>query len=133
MGLVENNHVVEEFAAQGPNHSFHERILPRTSRCDPDFFDPAVGQEGSEAAPVDGIVVADQVTGRRIEGKSFADLLLDPDRAGVGRDPEVDDLAALVTKDDEVVQDSEGESGYGQKVDGRQSPDVVVQERAPGW
>jgi hypothetical protein len=58
MALVQDNHVVQAFAADTPDQAFDVRILPGTPGGDEDLFDPLVPHPLPKVSPVDTITVA---------------------------------------------------------------------------
>ena len=71
-------------------------VLPGRPRRRQHFLDPHTLQTFPEAFAVGAVVVADQVTRRRIVGECLFDLASDPFRGRVERHVEVGDTAAVV-------------------------------------
>ena len=129
--FAQQDDVIQAFAADGTDQSLDVRILPRRARGGDHFLDAQVVDPLAEADAVDAVAVALQVAQRRVVWKRFDDLLRGPGRAGVGRDVDEDNAAALDAEDDEHVQHAKRGGRHDKKVDGRQLARVVLQERLP--
>ena len=130
MSLVKKDHVIETLAANATNHPFDVRILPRRSRRRPNLVDAEAFDAPDEVRTIDAIAVPQQIARRGFPWKGVDDLLRRPLSKRVVGDVEVNDTAAIVTKDDEDEQDPERGSRQGEEIDGDQVLDMVV-EKAP--
>jgi hypothetical protein len=75
VGLVQHDHMIEALAAQGPDETFHVRILPRGPRGRLDFADPQGLDAAREHDTVDRIAVAQQVSWGGLPGERLHELL----------------------------------------------------------
>src|SRR6266851_1624171 len=131
--LVEDNHVVEQFASDGANDSLGEGVLPRRARCGENPGGAHTLHPLPKLAPEDAVAIAEQVGRRRVIGECFDNLLRGPSGGGA---IEVRDLAATVQQDDKYVEQTEGRRRYDEKVDRDELGEVVLEERSPrlrGW
>lgn len=78
MAFVQNDEMIEAIAAQGSDQPLHERVLPRTSRCAEDLFDPHAPDPPLKCAAVDRIAIAEEVFRRAVPWEGLDDLLDGP-------------------------------------------------------
>src|SRR5713226_10248560 len=133
VSLVEDNHVVEQFASDGADHTLGEGVLPRRARCGENLGGAHTLHPLPKLAPEDAVAIAEQVGWRRVIGECFHNLLRGPSGGGA---IELHDLAATVQQDHEYVEQTEGRRRYDEKVDRDELGEVVLEERSPrlrGW
>jgi hypothetical protein len=118
MSLVQDEEMVEAPAADGADHSFHERVLPEGARGDADLADPHPLDSPRELLAVDRVSLPEQESRSRILRERLDDLLDRPDRSRVIRDVEVEEFAALVAEHHEDAQEAERQGGHEETVDG---------------
>ena len=73
----------------------------------------------------------DQKSWSRPKRKRLPQLLDDPTARRMLRDVEVQDTPAIVADDEEAVEDTESDRGYGEEVHGRNRFLVILQKRTP--
>src|SRR5207245_9051805 len=97
VSFVQEDHVVEEFAADRSDHALGERVLPGRTGRRKNFGDAhATNPSPKLAAAVDAVAIAEEVTRRRVIRKRLDDLLLGPGgRRGIGH-VEVHEVAAMM-------------------------------------
>jgi hypothetical protein len=78
MAFVHYDQMIEAIAAQGSDEPLHERVLPRTSRCTEDLFDPHALDPPLKCAAVDRIAIAEEVFRHAVPWEGFDDLLARP-------------------------------------------------------
>ena len=61
MDFIEDDHMLKELTAEGPDHPFRVGILPRRARGNHDFFDAHVAHPLLEMCPVDIVPVAQEI------------------------------------------------------------------------
>ena len=115
MSLVKNDHMIETLAANATNHPFDIRILPRRARRRPNLVDAESFDAPDEVRTIDAIAVPQQIVRRGFPWKGVDDLLRRPLSTRVVGDVEVNDTAAIVTKDDEDEQNPERGSRQGER------------------
>ena len=108
--LVEDDHVVQAFPHDGPDHPFRKRILPRRPWGSDDFLDAHSNNASTKHGSVDAVAIPDYVAWCRVPREGFADLLCHPRRGWICRHTEMHDPPALMTKHDE------GEESYVRKL-----------------
>ncbi len=131
MLLVEYDDVIEAFPAYAAVQSLDVRILPRGSWGSDDFLDAHVFHTFTEIAAVDSVTISEQEARGFVIGKCFNYLLRCPLGRRVRRDVEVNDFATIVSKHDKAIQDTERSSRHGEKIDGYDVANMVVQEGSP--
>src|SRR5713226_919505 len=132
VSLVEDNHVVEQFASDGADQALGEGVLPRRARCGENLGRAHALHSLPKLAPEDAVAIAEQVGRRRVIGKCFDNLPHGPSGGGAIGHVEVHDLAATVQQDDKYEDQTEGRRRYDEKVDRDQLGEVVLEERSPG-
>jgi hypothetical protein len=75
---MEDHHMIETLPTDTPDEALHIRVLPRTLRCDHDFFDTHVLDALPKGHAVDTVSIAEEIAGRFIPGKRFHHLLRCP-------------------------------------------------------
>ncbi len=131
MGLIQDHEVVQAFATDGPDHPLHEGILPGRAWGDKDLANPPPLDSPRELRPVDPVSITEQVRRGRVVWKRLDDLPGGPDRRGVVRDVDVDELATVMPQDDEDEQQAEGDGRDNEEVDGDDVAEVGLQKGAP--
>ncbi len=113
MPLVEDDDVVETFAAKRADETLDIGRLPGRAWSNEHFRDAETTQSAPEWFTVYGIAITQQIAGRGVKGKGFDDLLCRPLSGRVSSDVEVDDLASLMSKHEDHIEDSKGQRGHG--------------------
>ena len=75
MALVQDDHVVQAFAADTPDQPLDVRILPRTPWGDDDFFDPHMLHPLPKRGAVDAVPIAQQIARGFVPREGVHDLL----------------------------------------------------------
>jgi hypothetical protein len=132
MVSVEDDDVIETFAADAADESFHVRGLPGAAGSDEDFFDAHVLDAAAEEIAVNGVPVTNQETGRRVFGKSLDDLLGGPAGSGVFGDVEVNHHSPVKGEHEENEEHLEADGRDGEEVDASEISEVIVQKGPPG-
>src|ERR671933_2361524 len=131
LALIEDNDVIEAFAADRADHALDIRVLPGRSWRGDDLFDAHRLKALAEPRAIRGIAVAQQIAWRAVPRKGFRDLAGEPVRGGLARDTEVDDLAPIVTEHDEHIEELERDRRDDEHVNGSDAVHVVAQEASP--
>ena len=76
--LVQDDDVVEEFAADRADHAFDEGTLPRRARRREDFGNEHALRASPKLAAINGVAIAQEIARRRVIGESFHNLLRGP-------------------------------------------------------
>src|SRR6266851_4303460 len=132
VSLVQDDDLVEQFAAEGANDAFGEGVLPGRAWRSENFGQPHALRSSPELATVDAVAIAQEVAGRRVIGERLDDLLRSPSGSGGIGDVEVHDLSAMMQQHHEHVEHPEGRSRHDKEVDGDEVGEVVLEERSPG-
>jgi hypothetical protein len=83
MPIVEDDHVVQKFAADGAAHALYVGILPRGERTRHDLGDAEAGDPPTHLIVVDAVPVSQQPSGSGVLGEGFDQLLGGPRGGGV--------------------------------------------------
>src|SRR5215831_6175098 len=124
--------MIQALASNGPDEPFDVGPLPGGARRRQYWFDPHGLHLLDKLLPEDPVPIAQQIAGRRIPRKGFANLLRRPLRRGMCRYAEMDDASALVRQDQKNVQDLKPNGGYRKEIDRDHVLHMVVQKRSPG-
>jgi len=85
VSLVQDDHVVEELAADCADYALGQGVLPRRSRSGENLGDADASHPLPKLGAVDTVAIAEQVAGRRVAGERLDDLLRSPSgRGGIG-------------------------------------------------
>ena len=93
----------------------------------PSALDPAL-----EVSAVDGIAIAEEVSGAGLVRERVDDLLGGPRGRGLVGDADVDEFSAVVAEYHEAEEEAKGQGRYDEEVDGRDVVTVSSQEGPPG-
>ena len=132
VSLIQDDHVVEELAADGADHPFDEGILPGRAWCSENLGDEHALHPSPKLAAVDAVSIPEYVARRRVIGERLDNLLRRPGGSGGIGDVKVHELAAMMHQDHEHVEYSEGRGRNHEEVDGDEIGEVILEERAPG-
>lgn len=124
--------MVEALPPDAANQAFRISILPRAPWCSDHFLNLHPFQSMAEFFTVDLIPIPEQKAWRRIFGKCLDNLLRGPGCRRVSRDIEVQDLSAIVRKNDEAVQVARRGGWNREKVDRDKLTGMSAEERLPG-
>ena len=113
---VDWNHVVEQFAAAASHPAFGNAVLLGTAKRSSRAGDFHSADCGRDLQTILGIRIEDQELGYGVVGKGFPQLLHDPRTRGMSGDVEVQDAAAVVTDDEEAIEQAEVQGGDGEKI-----------------
>src|SRR5882762_5538827 len=61
VSLIQDDHVVEEFAADGADHAFDEGILPRGAWCSENLGDEHALRPSSKLTAVNAVAIAQEI------------------------------------------------------------------------
>jgi hypothetical protein len=78
VSLIQDDHVVEELAADGADHALDEGILPRGAWCSENLGDEHALHPSSKLAAVDAVAIAKEIARRRVIGERLDELLSGP-------------------------------------------------------
>ena len=129
--LIEDNDVVQTFAANRANYPFDHWILPRRSRGDELLFQPQALDSVHKIRAIDSISIAEKITRRDSVGESFDYLLSRPKSRGRFGDIEMQDFATLMGEDQKDIQHTEGGGRYGKEIHCNQCLGMVLKEGLP--
>jgi hypothetical protein len=131
MAPVQDNHVVQAFAADTPDQAFDVRILPGTPRGDEDLFDPHVPHPLPKGGPVDTITVAQEIPRSLVPREGVDHLLCGPLRGEVFRNIDMDKTSSLMGQDEQDEQHFVGDRRHDKEIQGHEVLHVVLQKGLP--
>src|SRR5262245_31910434 len=115
---VDHDDVIETFASNRSDDTLGEGILPGCPRGDEDLANPQTLHPPREHIAVDGVPIAEQVLRRRLFWEALDQLVGGPGGGGVVGDVDMDEFSTVVSKDQEREEQTEGERGDNEEVDG---------------
>jgi len=128
---VENDHVIQTLATNGPDQSLDERVLPGTCGAGHDLSDRHSGEASTECVAVDAVSIPQQPAGRRVLRKGVDDLLRGPFSGRMLGHIEVNHASAFVRQHEEHKQDPSGHCRNGEEVDRHGRCHMIREECAP--
>ena len=130
--LVEHDHVVQTFAADGADQAFDERVLPGRAWHNELLFQSEGKSPPNKFQTVNAIAIAEQIAGWNGVGKCLGQLLCGPGRRRRIGNIEMQDFAPLMRQDQEDMEDAEGGGRDDKEIHRDEVLGVVVQEGLPG-
>src|SRR5262249_48945707 len=118
VALAEHDDVVEALAADGADEPFREGILPRRPGGDEDLANAHARDALGEPLVVDCISIAKEILRGGLFRERLNELPSGPDCRGMIRNVEVEELATVMSQDDEDEEQAEGEGGDNEEVNG---------------
>ena len=131
MSLVQDDDMVQAFAAETPDEPFDVGVLPRTAGSDQYFFDPHVLHPLPKSSAVDTVPIAQEIAWRFFPRKRVHDPLGGPLGGGMLSDVEVDDATPMVGQDDEDKEHVVSDRRHDKEIEGDQILHMVVEEGLP--
>src|SRR2546426_4935508 len=131
MFVVENDYVIEAFAADASDDSLRIRILPRASWSRPHFPNTHSLNSVLEVFPIDSISIMNQIARCLIIRKCSDDLLCRPSRLRMFGHIKVNDSASFMRQHNEYKKHAQSSSRYREEVDRHEIADVIVEEGSP--
>jgi hypothetical protein len=131
MSLVQDNYVIQAFAAKTPDEPFDVRILPWTPWSNHHFFDAHVSHPLPKRDVIDAVPIAQQIPWGFVPGEGIYDLLGGPLRCRMLRDVEVDDATSMVGQDEQHEEHFVCHRRHDKEIKGDQVLDMVVQKGLP--
>src|SRR6266403_3514376 len=120
MSLMQDDHVVQAFAADAPNQPFDVWILPRTPRGDDHLFDLHVLHPLPKRSAVDVVPIPQEIPWRLMPRKGFHNLLCGPRGGGMFGDMNVDDPSSLVGQNYEDKEYFVGDRRHDKEIQGHE-------------
>ena len=102
--FAEHDYVVQVLAANGADDPFHVSSLPGRTRCRQHLFDTHGFDLIEDFFPEDPVAISEQIAGRRVPGKGFAELLSGPLCGGMSGHGKVKNPAAVVIQHQKDIQ-----------------------------
>jgi len=111
VAIGQDDHVVEQLAANGRDEALGNSVLPRAAEASPHGLD-AHGPEHGQYLRAEGLAsIEDDEPGHGLERERFSKLLDDPGRGRARRYAEPRDFSPPVAEDDQDVENPEGRVG----------------------
>ena len=131
MALVQDDHVVQAFAAETPDEALHVQILPRTPRGDHDFLESHTAPALSKRGPVHAVAIAQQIPRGLVPREGFHVLLRGLLRRRVFGDVEMHNAAPFMGQDDQDTEHRVSHRGDDQDIQSDQVLHVIPEKRLP--
>ena len=129
--FAEHDYVVQALAANGADDPFDISSLPGRPRCRQHLFDPHGFQLIHEIFPEDPVAISQQIAGRGVPRKGFAELLRGPLRSGMSGYGKVENPAAVVRQHQKHIQDLESNGRHRKEVHRNHGLNVIFEESQP--
>lgn len=133
MSLMQDDHVVQAFAANTPNEPLGVRILPWTPWGDHHFLNVHVPHSLPERCAVDVVPISHEIPWRLVPRKGFQDLLRSPCGGGMFGDVKVDDLSSLVGQNQYDEQHLVSDRWHDKEIQSHRVLHVILQKGLPCW
>src|SRR5664280_2563850 len=130
--LIRHNHVVEQFAADGPDEALGVTVHLRGANSGLDGTDAEIPDSAGELVSICPVTISDHESGCRVPGECIDRLLAEPESGWVRRHVRKDKAPAFECQNHEDVKDLESDRGHGEHIDGNDALRLVTQEGAPG-
>jgi hypothetical protein len=131
MALVQDDHVVQAFAAETPEQPVDGGGLPRRPWRGDDVLDSQTPHPLATPGAVEAVSSAQQIPRGLVPWAGVADLLGGPLSGGMCRHSDVDDATAMVGQDDEDTEHLACHRWHDQAIQGDHILDVVVEAGLP--
>ena len=128
MTLIEDDDVIEAFAADRANDALDIGILPRRARRSDDLVDRHRLEAIAEDWTIRCVAIPQQMSGCCVPRERLDDLSGQPDLCRVLCDIEMDNFSSLVAEDDQGVEELKPRRYDNEHVDGGGVMHVIVQE-----
>jgi hypothetical protein len=115
VGFVEHDDEIEAFAANQADDALGEGILPGSARYDDDLANAHALHPSLEVSAVDGIAIAEQVSGAGLVGERVDDLLSRAGGGGLVSDADVEEFSAVVAEYHEAEEEAKVRVGTTKK------------------
>jgi len=131
MLFIEDQDMIQAFAAKRPDQTFNIWVLPGRARCDQAVAYPHPSHPVREGLSVSTIIVADQIARRRIPRECLDDLPCYPLRRGMLGYREPEKLSATMAHDQKGKQALKRQGRNQAKIDTCNCIRMVAQECPP--
>src|ERR1039457_7257071 len=130
--LVEHDHMVQTFAANGADQAFDERVVQGSAWRNKFLFQSEGKSPLHKFQTVNAIAIAQQIAGWIGVGKRLGQLLCVPGRRRRIGNIEMQDFAPLMRQDQEDIEDAEGGGRDDKEIHGDEVFGMVVEKGLPG-
>lgn len=96
MCLPDNDQMIQTFLSDRSDQPFDIGVLPGRAWCRRAIPDAHASDPSLEHLPIDGIAIANKVSGRRVPRKGLEELAGDPIRRRIGGDGDMNQLAPFM-------------------------------------
>jgi hypothetical protein len=115
VAFVEYDDEIEAFAANGADDALGEGILPGSARCDDNLANAHALDPALEISAVDGIAIAEEVSGAGLVRERVDNLLGGPGGRGMVGDADVEEFSAVVAEYHEAEEEAKVRVGTTKK------------------
>ena len=131
MPLVPDDDMIETLASDGADDPFDITVLPGRSRCRWYIVDSHRFYSIPVEPAVGAVSITDNIARHLVPGERFGNLPCRPFSGRTCSNFEMDQLAAIVTENDEYIEDSKGQRRNDQEIDRGRAVEVIEEERLP--
>ena len=131
-GAVEDDDVVQTFAANRANDPFHVGPLPRRPWSRQYLFDSHDFHLLYELLAEDPVPIPQEIAGCRLSREGLPELVRRPFCGRVGGDAEVENASAVVRQHQKHVKNLKADRRHREEVDRNHARHVIFQEGSPG-
>ena len=117
MPLVPDDDMIETLASDGADDPFDITVLPGRSRCRWYIVDSHRFYSIPVEPAVGAVSITDNIARHLVPGERFGNLPCRPFSGRTCSNFEMDQLAAIVTENDEYIEDSKGQRRNDQEID----------------
>ena len=129
MAFVQGDDVVKQLAPAAANPAFRNTVLPGALDGGLEASNTHGLNRRGNFQPVFRIVIEDEKPGGGLIGKRFSQLLHNPGAGRMACDIEVQDVPAVMTDNEEAIEETESDRRYREEVHGCDCLAVIPQER----
>ena len=130
--FIEDNDVIQAFAAKGTDQPLDIGVLPRAARRSKNFVNAHPLGRLRKLVPVYCIAVTQQISWGSIPREGFEKLPRSPFLSGKGSDGEMKRTSAIMVENQEDEEELEGHRWDEEEVYGDEVLGMVVEKGAPG-
>ena len=131
MPLVPDDDMIETLASNGADDPFDITILPGRLRCRWYIVDSHRFYSIPVEPAVGAVSITDNIARHLVPVERFGNLPCRPFSGRTCSNFEMDQLAAIVTENDEYIEDSKGQRRNDQEIDRGRAVEVIEEERLP--
>src|SRR5260370_71393 len=131
MALIDNDHMVHQFAAATTDPTLRHTVLPRTSETGPLRLNTEALRRVGHLRVKSRVAIKDQIAGCRIVRERLTQLLNNPNTARVPSHIEMKNAPPVMRNHEEAVENVKSQRGHSEEIHCRNRLTMVVQKCHP--